>query len=265
MADDRALGEGWRRQHHPSVASTNALALQAARQGDPGRLWVTATEQVAGRGRRGRAWLSAAGNLHASLLLIDPAPPEIAASVSYVAGLALHHALSELAGPARAGGFKLKWPNDILYAGRKVAGILVEGEGLVRGRQAVVVGIGVNCLSHPDLGDAYPSGDLASLGVPIDAEPLFTRLAARLAAGLDAWHRGQGFAAIRVDWLRRAVGLGQPVRANLPDRVVDGRFEDIDGQGRLVIRRRDGAQETISAGDVFFGPAARPATAAAGS
>ncbi|MFO1183821.1 MAG: biotin--[acetyl-CoA-carboxylase] ligase [Bauldia sp.] len=260
MADRTALPAGWRRQHHDSVSSTNALAMAAARAGDPGGLWVTAGEQVAGRGRRGRTWVSARGNLHASLLLLDPARPEAAASISYVAGLALHDALTALAGPLAGERFRLKWPNDILCDARKVAGILVEGETLPDKRLAVVIGIGVNCIAHPGLGDALPSGDLASLGLPVDCEPLFYELARRMADGLARWDRGRGFAAIRTEWLGRATGLGRPIRARLYDRVIDGRFDDIDAQGRLILCHADGSREALSAADVFFAPTspARP-------
>ena len=244
----------WRRWELDRHPSSNAAALEAARNGDPGRLWVTTVEQTAGRGRRGREWVSSRGNLHASLLLIDPAPADLTPTISYVAGVALDAALSEAAGPAAGGAIRLKWPNDLLCTGRKVAGILVEGADLGGGRRAVVIGFGVNCVAHPGLGEGYVSGDLASLGVPVEAEPLFLRLAAQMAAWLERWDAGRGFATIRAQWMDRSVGLGLPVKARLPDRLVEGRFDDLDATGRLVLTRLDGQREAISAGDVFFGP-----------
>ncbi|CAN5359100.1 hypothetical protein BH10PSE9_BH10PSE9_10400 [soil metagenome] len=119
------LPEGYRREAHDTLPSTNAHALSVARTGEPGGLWVTAREQSAGKGRRGRAWTTGGGNLAASLLLVDPAPPEVAATLSFVAAVALHQAVVDVAGPAAAERLTLKWPNDLLLDGMKVSGILV--------------------------------------------------------------------------------------------------------------------------------------------
>ncbi len=255
MAGTPQLPEGYRRQDFRALGSTNAEAMAAARAGAAGGLWITAREQTAGRGRRGRSWISGPGNLHASLLLIDPAPAEIAPTISFAAGLALDHALADLVGPTAVERFVLKWPNDLLSAGRKCAGILVEGEDLKQRQSslAVVIGIGVNLVSAPDLEGPHPPTDLRSLGVELDAEALFQRLAWRMAEEIGRWARGRGFAAIRRDWLDRSLGLGGPIRVNLPDRVIEGRFDQLDAAGRLVVTRADGRRETISAGDVFFG------------
>src|SRR5260370_17638961 len=110
------------------VDSTNAEALRLAKAGERGPLWIVAKEQGRGRGRRGRAWVSPAGNLHATLMLTDPAPPAAAPQLGFVAGLALHDA-AVAAAPALTSRLALKWPNDLLCAGRKIAAILIEGEG----------------------------------------------------------------------------------------------------------------------------------------
>lgn len=245
------LPTGYRRQAFDSLPSTNAEALARARAGEPGGLWVTAGEQTEGRGRRGRPWSTERGNLAASLLLLDPALADVAATVSFVAGVALHQAVVDCAGPAVADRLKLKWPNDLLLDRLKVAGILVEGEKTGRGL-AVVIGCGVNCVSHPTE-TAHPAGDFAGCGVPIDVEALFARLAARMAEEIARFDRGVGFAAVRTGWLARSLGIGEPIRVNLPGRVIDGRFDSLDMEGRLILSRDDGARETLSAGDVFFG------------
>jgi BirA family biotin operon repressor/biotin-[acetyl-CoA-carboxylase] ligase len=255
MMADVTLPLGFRREAHRNLPSTSSRALAAARAGDPGGLWVTAEEQSEGRGRRGRGWSTPAGNLAASLLLIDPAPPATAASVSFVAGVALHQAAIDCGGPGLADRLRLKWPNDLLLDRRKVAGILVEGEKLPSGAFAVVVGIGVNCVSHPETGTSHPAGDFRSLGAPIAAEPLFAALARRMAAELVVWDRGRGFAGVRAAWLARAGGIGEGIRVNLSDRTIDGRFESLDAEGRLVLLRDDGRRETVSAGDLFFAAA----------
>ncbi len=247
--------DGYRREHHDSLPSTNAHALAAARSGAAGNLWVTAGEQTAGRGRRGRSWTTGAGNLAASLMLIDPAPREVAATLSFVAAVALHQAVVDMAGPAAAERIRLKWPNDLLLDRLKVAGILVDGEGLSSGAFVVVIGIGVNCLSHPSATDGQAAGDFAGRGLPVEADALFTRLALRMDEELARWDRGRGFADIRKGWLARAVGLGEPIRVNLADGPITGRFDALDGEGRLVLLREDGARQAIGAGDVFLSAA----------
>ncbi|MCB1487606.1 MAG: biotin--[acetyl-CoA-carboxylase] ligase [Bauldia sp.] len=246
------LPPGYRREAHDSVTSTSSVALERARQGDAGRLWVTARDQTAGRGRRGRHWTTGEGNLAASLLLVDPAPPAVAATVSFVAGLALHRAIVVLAGPAFAERLKLKWPNDLLLGGRKVAGILVEGENLPDGRLAVAVGIGVNCRSHPEEATTFAADDLMTAGVAVEAERLFVELAWNMADEINQWDRGSGFARIRPAWLDRAYGIGERITVNLNDRVIEGSFDTLDDEGRLVLERPGGGRETISAGDLFF-------------
>jgi BirA family biotin operon repressor/biotin-[acetyl-CoA-carboxylase] ligase len=149
----------------------------------------------------------------------------------------------------------LKWPNDLVVRGRKVAGILVEAEDLPSHVLAVVVGIGVNCRSHPPIEAAYPPADLAGLGFEVDAEALFDRLAVRMAEGILRWERGSGFAEIRRRWLACCLGFGGPIKVILPGRTIAGRFEALDAMGRIVVACADGSRETVSAGDVFFGEA----------
>jgi len=229
------------------VGSTNAEALALARAGERGPLWVTARSQTAGRGRRGRTWVSEAGNLYATLLLTDPSAPERAPELSFVAALAVHDALAECAshlGPALA----LKWPNDVLCGAAKVAGILIEGEGTPV--LAVAVGIGVNLVHHPN-GTDYPATDLASAGAHVRPQGLFGALSSAMLARLRQWDRGDGFAAIRADWMRRAAGRGTGIRVRLIEREITGLFETLDEHGRLILRRADGTTEAVTAGQVF--------------
>lgn len=253
MAESSPLPNGFRREAHSSLPSTNTAAIEAAAAGASSGLWVTAEEQTAGRGRRGRSWFTGRGNLAASLLLIDPAPPAIAATISFVAGVAVHQSVVDIAGAAIADRLRLKWPNDLLLDRLKVAGIAVEGDRLKSGAFAVVIGVGVNCVTHPDAGTIHPASDFAARGVPLESEALFRRLAVRMAEEIARWERGANFRAVREAWLARSAGLGEPIRVNLAERVIDGRFETLDDDGRLVLIRSDGASETISAGDVFFG------------
>jgi BirA family biotin operon repressor/biotin-[acetyl-CoA-carboxylase] ligase len=228
-----------------SVGSTNAEALARARAGEPGPLWITARAQTAGRGRRGRVWISEPGNLYASLLLTDPAPPERAAQLAFVAALAVHDAIAATA-PALAPQLAFKWPNDLLLGGAKLAGILIEAEGT---RPLVVaIGIGVNCGHHP--ADAeHPATDLAAADARVTVEALFAALSLAMLDRLREWQAG--FAPIRAAWLARAASLGSELRARLGAREVTGRFETIDEEGRLQLRLADNSIETIASGEVF--------------
>ncbi len=235
------------------VDSTNAEALRRAGATERGPLWIVAKEQSAGRGRRGRAWTSPAGNLHATLLLTDPSPPAVAPQLGFVAGLALCDAVTTAA-PSLASRFALKWPNDLLCGGRKIAGVLVEGEG---DPVAVAVGIGINCRHHPDAAELAAT-DFAAEGADVGAARLFDELAAAMETRLDQWSRGAGFAGVRAAWLARAAGVGEPVRVRLSGRETAGCFETIDDSGRLMLRTDAGHLEAIAAGDVFpFEPTRR--------
>jgi BirA family biotin operon repressor/biotin-[acetyl-CoA-carboxylase] ligase len=242
--DPAAIAAGVKLIAHDTVGSTNEEALRLGRAGERGPLWVTAQSQTAGRGRRGRSWMSAPGNLHASLLLSEPAPPRHFPELSFVAALALHDAVAGRI-PGLGARVLLKWPNDLLIDRNKFAGILVEGEG-----STVVIGFGVNCAHHP-VGTDYPATDLATAGVRTSPESVFTPLSATTLARLAQWDRGAGFASIRTDWLARAQGIGKPVRVKTQDGEVAGSFDTIDETGRLIVRRADGTPQALAAGDVM--------------
>lgn len=261
-----AAAEGFRLEAHDVVGSTNALALDRARAGDPGKLWVVSKRQESGRGRRGRVWATPQGNLAATLLVVIDGDLKRAATLGFVAGLALADALDAIvpAGRISVGldgasdgrnRFELKWPNDVLASGAKLAGILLESALLGEGRFAVAVGIGVNVVAHPqDL--PYPATSLAALGSSCNAETLFLALSDAWSVNARLWSDGNGLAAIRRRWLDRAAGLGGEVAVRIDGNVVRGTFETIDEDCRFVIRDASGARLTIAAGDVHFGAVA---------
>jgi BirA family transcriptional regulator, biotin operon repressor / biotin---[acetyl-CoA-carboxylase] ligase len=232
-----------------SVGSTNEEAMQLARDGDPGPLWLVAREQLQGRGRRGRTWLSPAGNLYASLLLIDAAPSERLPELGFVASVALSNALRAILGnDPRLG---IKWPNDLLFDGAKLSGILLESSSLPSGATACVAGFGVNCRSHPP-NLPYAATDLAAIGTLLDApEDIFSRLSDAMADALQVWSSGAGFPEIRARWLASAVGVGSTIRVVLGASSLAGIFETIDARGRLILRD-GGNTRVIEAGDVFL-------------
>jgi BirA family biotin operon repressor/biotin-[acetyl-CoA-carboxylase] ligase len=242
---------GWRRLALGDVGSTNDIAMQAALGGDDGRLWVTATRQLQGRGRRGRAWVSEPGNLYASALIVLERPDIVAlGGLPLVAGLAVHDALCRAA-PHLASAFAVKWPNDILFGRAKLAGILIEGAPLADGRHAVVIGCGVN-IAHRPAETPYPATTLAAEGSDVSAEGLFGHLADALQAALVLWAGATGMAAVADRWRAVAAGLGQPIRVNLPDRSIDGVFAGIDAQGYLILDTENKESMRIAAGDVFL-------------
>jgi BirA family biotin operon repressor/biotin-[acetyl-CoA-carboxylase] ligase len=242
--DPRASAAGVRLVSHEVLASTNTEALTLARAGERGPLWVTAGRQSAGKGRRGRSWTSESGNLFASLLLTEPALPEHWSELSFVAALAIHDAIADLAPAARAR-LAIKWPNDLLLDGAKFAGTLTEGEGTT----TVVVGIGINCTSHPADTD-FPATNLAAGRIKLSPEVVFSALSAKMMGRLAQWNQGEHFATIRTDWLSRAAGLGDNISIRLPERELSGRFETIDDMGQLVLVEPEGTRYAIAVGDV---------------
>jgi BirA family biotin operon repressor/biotin-[acetyl-CoA-carboxylase] ligase len=236
-----------------TVGSTNSEALARAMAGERGSLWIASRSQTAGRGRRGRHWASQAGNLYCSLLLTNAAPPSLAPGICFVAALALHDALLEAAPRLAPERLCLKWPNDLLLDGKKLAGILVEGTA-TDVANVTVVGFGVNCRHHPQ--DAtYPATDLAAADCAVAPEALLATLGPRMVERLNEWSRGENFAAIRAGWLARATGLGGEIEVRVADRTIPGIFETLDVSGALVLTRCDGGRERIAAGDVFPIPA----------
>ncbi len=263
----RSSAAGHRLASYDEIGSTNAEAMARGRSGDPGGLWVAARNQTSGRGRRGRPWATPSGNLAASYLTVTEVSPAMAATLGFVAGLALDDALSVTVpgltsrmaldaaqGEGRAR-LALKWPNDVLADGAKLAGILLEAEPLDAARVAVVVGIGVNVVSAP-AGTPYPATSLDALGASVTAEVLFEALSDAWAAFAARWDEGRGLPDIRRLWLARAAGIGQPVAVRVDGRVIRGTFETIDDGGRLVVRTEAGHTETIAAGEVHFGTVA---------
>lgn len=231
---------------YETLGSTNAEALARARAGERGPLWITAAVQSAGRGRRGNAWVSIPGNLFATLLLTEPSDPGVAPQLSFVAALALHDAVAECA-PQVGPLLKVKWPNDLLLGGAKLAGILIEAES--DPAFALAIGIGVNCAAHPSE-TPYPAIDLAIHGALVTPERMLGALSAAMMKRLDQWQRGQGFASVRADWLKRAAGLGQDIRVRLPERELSGRFQGLDDMGRLLLQV-EGRVTPVTAGEVF--------------
>lgn len=234
---------------YPALGSTNDEAMALARAGETGPLFVVAGSQTGGRGRHGRVWSSPPGNLYASFLVCDPAPLAIMPQLGFVAGVALARALRSLPGVDER--LTLKWPNDILFDGAKLSGLLLETTTLTGGRVACVIGFGVNCASHPE-GLAYPATNLTqAAGRAVSPGDVLPALGEELARHLTVWDHGAGFSTIRQAWLAIAAGVGDIITVTSFSRVVTGRFLSLDETGRLLLETANG-QDVIDAGDVFL-------------
>ncbi|UWQ89970.1 biotin--[acetyl-CoA-carboxylase] ligase [Rhodobacteraceae bacterium M382] len=215
--------------------------------------WILALRQTKGRGRRGRAWNDPTGNLAATLVLRPQEPPEQVALRSFVAALALYDACVTVTG--RSEGLALKWPNDVLLNGGKLAGILLESAGHGGGVTHLAIGIGVNLVQTPpsdwlEPGSVWPVSLMSETGVQVDPESFLDALA-------DAYHHYEtqfttyGFAPIRTAWLARAAKLGEVISARTATSETVGTFETVDGAGNLVLNTAKG-RVTIPAADVYF-------------
>ncbi len=235
---------------HTELDSTNSEARRRAEAGEVGPLWITALTQTAGRGRRGRNWETVSGNLAATLLFTTQLPPGEAAQVSFVAALAAADLADHYLGTAASA---VKWPNDLMIAGRKAAGILVESGTRGDGSLWLAVGMGIN-LAHAPAAVERPAIAFAEVlnGPPPQPLQALEILSEKFEIWRDLWS-GSGFAPIAKAWSDRAFGLGQPCEARLPNQTHRGVAEGLDVDGALRLRLADGAVLRITAGDVFFG------------
>lgn len=220
----------------PSTGSTNDDLLARAAAGAAEGLWLHAGRQTGGKGRQGRLWVSPPGNLHASTLVrLRPADPP-APTLALVAAVALHEVASAYA-PV-----EIKWPNDLMADGAKLAGILLERAG-----EAVVIGCGANLAHHP-VGLDCPVTSLAALTGAAPEPAVFVELLAeRFAAWLARW-RSAGVAPARTAWLKAA----HPIGTALATPQGEGIFDGLDPDGALRLRLAGGALRLIRAGDVFL-------------
>jgi BirA family biotin operon repressor/biotin-[acetyl-CoA-carboxylase] ligase len=233
------------------VGSTNREAFALAEAGVPGPLWIVARRQTAGRGRSDRQWISAPGNLHASLLLRLDCPPAAVPHLSLLAGVATVDAIRQAAAgcPGREfAGLRLKWPNDILIGRAKCAGILCES---LAGRQSTtaVIGIGINLAWHPTAMHRAAT-DLAAHGCRIAPEAMLASLAQAMQHWLAVWGGGRGFHSVRRAWLERAGPAGEMCTVDTGRERIEGAFADLDPDGALIVSDRHGQRRTVTFGDV---------------
>ncbi|WGI23408.1 biotin--[acetyl-CoA-carboxylase] ligase [Amylibacter sp. IMCC11727] len=235
-----------------TIDSTMAEARRQA-PAIAGAAWFLAHEQTAGTGRRGRAWDSQKGNFAASLLIRPNTTPDQLALRSFVAALALYDTLVALTGREEV--FTLKWPNDVLLRGGKLAGILLETLNDGQGHPALIIGIGVNLANMPSPSKLEeraigPQSLAQSLGVKVSPETVLDTLAVRF----DHWEHQlatYGFGPIRTAWLAHAANIGKTITARMGDRSITGTFKTVDETGALRLQAPDGLH-VITAADISF-------------
>lgn len=235
----------WRLEVHDSLGSTNDVCIARAEAGEAAGLALLARRQTGARGSRGRGWTEPpAGNLALSVLLRPETGLGRPGLWPFLAGLALHQALGAVS-PAAV---TLKWPNDVLLDGRKLAGILIE-RGLGADSAWLVIGFGANLAAAPTLADRT-AACLAEAGPAPDAEPT----ARAVLDALDRWcavWRDEGFEALRVAWLERAHPVGTKLAVRDRDAQREGSFSGIAPDGALLLSC-DGRIERIETGDVLL-------------
>ncbi len=238
MTCQGAVRGAWRRLG--AVGSTMDEARALAEAGAAHGTVVSAATQHAGRGRSGRTWASPPGNLHATIVLRPAGGPQLAPQLGFVVALAVAEAVDRLAGPGTA----LKWPNDVLRGGAKLAGILLErmADGVV------LAGLGAN-VRHvpPDM--PYPVTSLSALGCPAGMDDLLIAIMEQMEQGWAAW-QAEGFGPVLARWSARGPAAGAPLRVRLGTVSVDGRFAGLRADGALLLDVA-GVRRAIVAGDVL--------------
>jgi BirA family biotin operon repressor/biotin-[acetyl-CoA-carboxylase] ligase len=240
------LPPGWRVLHEPSVESTNDLAREAARRDWPDRSVFVADYQTKGRGRQGRIWLCPprAGLLMSILLRRRDAPPY---TYTMLAAVALSEAIERLLALEPA----IKWPNDVVLDGQKVAGVLAEATDDGRER-TVVVGVGVNVNLEPEELADLPNATALSIeaGVPVHRGELLALMLERL----DSWLKRDRHVfedGLWQAWNGRLWGRDQTVRVQEGAERLVGTVLGGDRDGTLLVRLADGAVRRIVAGELL--------------
>ena len=233
----------------PEIDSTNAEAARRA-EGLIGPTWILALRQTKGRGRRGREWRDPIGNFAATYVSRPGGPPDQAALRSFVAALALYDALVTITG--RPESFAIKWPNDVLLHGGKLAGILLEsiGQGAHVGHLAIGIGVNLRHAPEPEADAVAPVSLMTETGVLISPEE-FLDILAPAYSSWDHQLSVYGFAPIRQAWLTRAARLGQPIIARTVTQTYEGIFAGIDGTGALLLQMPK-QMRAIPAAEVYF-------------
>jgi BirA family transcriptional regulator, biotin operon repressor / biotin---[acetyl-CoA-carboxylase] ligase len=232
------------------IDSTNDEARRLARDGVTGDFIVWAKQQTKGKGRYGKQWVSPEGNLYLSLLLTSITDVNRASELSFVTAVAVGEALMALTSREKVG---YKWPNDILFNGKKLGGILLESEVSSRNSELdfMVIGLGINIKHFPEKVDYPATSLLAEDYADIISDQLLDTIMQHFCYWLGQW-QSQGFSVIRQTWLQKAINLGNVITVNTPNERLSGVFETLREDGSLELKLAGGQICLISSGEVFF-------------
>ena len=239
------------------VDSTNLDARRRAENGAPDATIVLAASQNSGRGRRGRVWSSPVGNLYFSIVLRPDYDIANVMQLGFVMANAITECISSVLPNAKT--VNTKWPNDVLVSGKKISGILLEGESGNDGKSLewVIIGVGLNIVSHPGTGEGNVlSTSLADEGYldgPDSISSILGTITHNFDAGMQSW-QNDGFTTVRRKWLERAAGVGEKITVRLPNETISGTFKELDQNGALLLAVDGGGERAITAGDVFMAP-----------
>lgn len=231
----------WRLEQYPELGSTSDEIIRRAKAGEPAGLAVLALRQTAGRGSRGRAWSAPEGNLNLSVLLRPARPAAEAGLFSLISGVAVAEALEGLG----ARGLSLKWPNDVLCAGAKLAGILIDAAPEDGRLGWLGIGIGVNLKAAPEI-PGRPTVALSAQGLEISPETAARAILSRL----EPWMEAPG-AAIRDAWLARGHAPGAPLEVTYAGQRRAGLFAGLSNNGELLLQCENRI-EAINTGEILL-------------
>jgi BirA family transcriptional regulator, biotin operon repressor / biotin---[acetyl-CoA-carboxylase] ligase len=237
-------------RHYASIDSTNLEARRHFEAGERAPLFLLADEQAAGKGRLDRNWASLRGNCYSTLILPLDAEIAVVPQIGFVAALAVADVVNNhtIAKP------RLKWPNDVLVGGAKIAGILCEV--LSQQPLTIAIGCGIN-VAHAPTGLTYPATCLIAEGATTSRDDVFQSYRTALACWLDLWNNGQNFPAIRNAWTALAIGIGETITMTTGTLHLTGTFEAITEQGAVMLKPPHGPPHILHAGDMHIPSLAR--------
>lgn len=233
------------------IDSTNLEAKRLVKAKLTSNLVIFANEQDSGYGRSSKKWVSPKGNLYISIVLHPNKPINEVAQLSFVAALSLYKAISkEISKPDL---IKLKWPNDILINGKKVAGIILESsiDTRLQNLDYLILGVGLNIASDISSREFVSTNLKEQQAVNLDPEYYLDKFMSNFIELYDEWHL-HGFQNVRVKWLERAYNIHKPVIVSGVKNKISGIFADLDNNGNLLLKLSDGSIKAISGGSIYF-------------
>jgi BirA family biotin operon repressor/biotin-[acetyl-CoA-carboxylase] ligase len=245
------LRSGWTLEHFDLIPTTQDIALQRALDGASDRHIILADQQTQARGRGGNIWLAPKGNLYTTLIVRPTCEVQDYGLMSFLTAVAVEQALQHFIERPRA--IQLKWPNDVLCEGKKIAGILLEVANFPHAhtpqKPALLIGIGVNIAVAP----AETATSLQELTHKKIAVNDFMQQFLLCYDHLDHIAMTEGFSGILSLWSDHAKGMGDKISVRLPQEKLEGIFESLEASGALKLKLPDGSVRLIHSGEVYFG------------